>query len=65
MRANRARGWTVRKLAAWYGVSLALAHRVVADVHILTPNRWHRARLPKEAPLPPLACVHRYLARVD
>lgn len=62
MRADRARGWTIRKIAAWHGVSLAMAHRVVGDVHVMLPNRWHRERLPKEQPLPPLPQVSRYLA---
>ncbi|HMN91664.1 MAG TPA: hypothetical protein PKC60_00395 [Hydrogenophaga sp.] len=51
MKADRARGLTVREVAARYGVSLALAHRVVSDVHIMLPNRWHRARQ-RETPAP-------------
>lgn len=62
MRANRARGWTVRKLAQWYALAPASVHRIVADVRIELPARWHRARLPQEAPLPDLAVAHRVLA---
>lgn len=62
MRANRARGWTVRKLALWYALAPASVHRIVADVRIELPARWHRARLPQEAPLPALAVAHRVLA---
>ena len=65
MRADRARGWTVRKLAQHYGLGLQSTHRVVRDVPITLPNRWHRARLPIEAPPPPLATVHQYLGRSD
>lgn len=63
MRADRARGWTVRKVAAHYGLSVSTTHRAIRDVRITLPNRWHRARLPREAPPPPLAAVHRYLVR--
>lgn len=58
MRADRVRGWTLRKIAKWHGVSLAMAHRVVGHVHIQLLPRWHRARLPKEAPMPPCTSVH-------
>lgn len=51
MRADRARGLTVHQIAARHGVSVGLAHRVVADVHIMLPNRWHRARQ-QDAPSP-------------
>ena len=61
MRADRARGFTVRRLARLYRLSPASVHRVVKDVHIVLPGPWHRARQPQEAPLPPLP-VHRYLA---
>lgn len=63
MRADRARGWTVRKMAAHYGLSVATVHRATRDVRILLPNRWHRSRLPIESPPPPLAAVHCYLVR--
>lgn len=63
MRADRARGWTVRKLAQHYGLGLQATHRVVKHVPIQLPNRWHRARMPKDAPLPYLPVVHRYLVR--
>lgn len=53
MRADRARGWSYRKLARAHGVSVALAYRVARDVHMALPSPWHRARLPKEAPMPP------------
>ena len=58
IRADRARGWSLRKIAKWHGVSLSLAHRLAHDVHIQLPGRWHRSRLPKEAPLPLLPVVH-------
>ena len=63
MRADRARGWTVRQLARRYGLGLQTTHRVVRHVPIQLPNPWHRARLPEDGPLPPLA-VHRYLVRL-
>lgn len=53
MRADRARGWSYRKLARAHGVSVALAHKLARDVHMTLPSPWHRARLPKEDPLPP------------
>ncbi len=62
MRADRARGWSVRRIAMHYSLSLSAAHRVVADVHIVLPGRWHLARLPKPAPLPVLPLVHRLRA---
>ena len=62
MRADRARGWPVRKLAEHYRLSVASVHRVVKDVRITLPNPWHCARLPRETPPPPLA-VHCYLVR--
>ncbi len=37
MRLERARGWTIRGLAARYGLSRAQAHRIVAGVEILPP----------------------------
>ena len=61
MRGDRARGWTLRKIAAWHGVSLTMAHRVAGDVHIQLLPRWHRARLPQEVPLPPCTSVHHLL----
>ena len=63
IRADRARGLTVRQIAALHHVSLNQVHRVVRDVHIVLPNRWHRARQPKAAPLPPLlGQLHRVLS---
>jgi hypothetical protein len=53
MRADRARGWSYRKLARVHGVSVALAYRVASDVYMVLPNQWHRARLPKDVPQPP------------
>ena len=53
MRADRARGWSYRKLARVHGVSVALAYRVASDVYMVLPSPWHRARLPKAVPLPP------------
>ena len=53
IRADRARGWSYRKLALAHGVSVALAYRVARDVHVVLPSSWHRARLPKEASMPP------------
>lgn len=52
MRADRSRGLTIHQIAARHGVSVGLAHRVVADVHIMLPNRWHRARLRELDALP-------------
>ena len=52
----------VRQLARRYGLGLQTTHRVVRHVPIQLPNPWHRARLPEDGPLPPLA-VHRYLVR--
>ena len=53
IKADRVRGWSLRKIARRYGISLALAHRLAADVHIQLPSTWHAARMPKAAPLPP------------
>ena len=53
IKADRVRGWSLRKIARHYGISLALAHRLAADVHIQLPSPWHTARMPKAAPLPP------------
>ncbi|HEY9209104.1 hypothetical protein [Acidovorax sp.] len=61
IRADRARGWPLRKIAKHYCISLALAHRLARDVHIQLPSRWHRARMPQGAPLPPCTAVHRLL----
>ena len=52
IRADRARGWPLRKIARHHGISLGLAHRLAADVYIQLPSPWHRARLPREAPAP-------------
>lgn len=38
-----------------------MAHYLAADVQMVLPGQWHRARLPKDAPLPPLFEVHRLL----
>lgn len=43
------------------GVSVGMAHYLAADVQMVLPGQWHRARLPKDAPLPPLFEVHRLL----
>ncbi|WP_158636981.1 hypothetical protein [Extensimonas vulgaris] len=56
-------GRTVRQIAALHGLSVAATHRVVRHVHMQLLRPWHRARLPREAPLPPLECVHALLAR--
>ena len=61
VRADRARGFTYRKIAAWHGLSVGMAHYLAADVQMVLPGRWHRARLPKDVPLPPLFEVHRLL----
>lgn len=53
IKADRARGWSFRKLAQVHGVSLALAYRLARDVYMTLPSPWHRARLPKDVPLPP------------
>lgn len=62
MRADRARGLTIRQIANDYDLRLQTVHRVVGHVPIVLPNAWHRARLPREAPLPALWLVHRYRA---
>jgi hypothetical protein len=62
VRADRARGWSFRKIAAWHGLSVGMAHYLAADVQMVLPGTWHRARYPKDAPLPPLFEVHRLLA---
>ncbi len=62
MRADRARGWTIRKLAAWYALAPSEVHRLVSDVQIQMPGPWHRARLQKEVPNPRLWSVHRVLS---
>ncbi|GAB3355476.1 hypothetical protein GCM10027395_06340 [Giesbergeria sinuosa] len=65
MRADRARGWSYRKLAQVHGVSLALAYRLARDVHMVLHSPWHRARLPKEAPQPAyledIACRYKWV----
>jgi transposase len=61
VRAHRASGLTLRQLAQRFGISLGLAHYLCHDVQVQLPNRWHRNRMPKEAPLPAPAMVHRYL----
>lgn len=62
MRAARAAGWPVRRIAQAYGLGLQSTHRVVRDVPIVLPGRWHRARMPQEAPASVLPIVHRYRA---
>lgn len=49
----------MRQIAHRRGVSVGVVHKLAADVHIELPNAWHQARLPKAAPLPYLATVHR------
>ena len=60
--SDRARGWTLNQIAIHYGVSLTTAHRLASHIPIMLPNRWHRARLPKQAPTPYLFDVHRLQA---
>jgi hypothetical protein len=57
--ADRVRGLTMRRIAQLHRVSLGLVHQLTHDVHVLLPNAWHRARLPKEVMLP-LEFPHRY-----
>jgi hypothetical protein len=57
MRADRARGLTVRQIAAQHAVSVGLVHRLVSDVHVIMPNRWHRARQ-REEPSPRAVNLH-------
>jgi len=61
VRADRARGFTYRKLAAWHGLSVGMVHYLAADVQMVLLPPWHRARCPKDAPLPMLPQVHRLL----
>lgn len=53
----------MRQLAAHYRLSLQSVHRIAGDVHITLPGAWHLARMPRQAPAPPLPEVHRYLVR--
>ena len=53
IRSDRTRGWSFRKIAQHHGISVGMAHRLASDVYVQLPSRWHRARLPKEEPLPP------------
>lgn len=62
MRADRARGLTLRAIGQRYRLGLQTVHRVARHVPIALPSTWHRARMPKDAPLPALALVHRYRA---
>jgi len=62
IRGDRARGWSLRHIARHHGISVALVHRIAGTVHIVLPGNWHRARLPKEAPLPPSWHSHRVYA---
>jgi len=60
---DRASGRTMRQIAEERGVSVALAHKVTRDVHIVLLPAWHRARLPKDEPPPPmLGAIHALLA---
>jgi hypothetical protein len=52
---------TYRKIAVWHGLSVGMVHYLAADVQMVLLTPWHRARLPKDAPLPPLVQVHRLL----
>lgn len=53
----------MRQIAEERGVSVALAHKVTRDVHIVLLPAWHRARLPKDEPPPPmLGAIHALLA---
>ena len=61
MRADRARGWSLRKIAKFHRVSLAMAHRVAGDVHIMLPGKWHKDRCPAEREAPARANIHLYL----
>ena len=58
MRADRARGRTVRQLSKTYGLSHSFTHRLVRNIPIILPNRWHLSRMPQEAPLPAITSVH-------
>ena len=62
MQADRARGWTMRKIAKHYGLGLQTVHRVTRHVPIQTPGPWHLTRLPKTRPAPALPLVHRIMA---
>ena len=57
IRADRARGFTFRGLARVHGVSLSTVHFVARDVPVQLPSAWHRARLPKDAPLSCLPAI--------
>ena len=57
IRADRARGYTFRKLAAQYGLSVGMVHKVAGDVHPQLLPAWHRARIHDPEPLV-LPCVH-------
>ena len=61
VRADRARGWIFRKIAAHNGLSVGMAHYLAADVQMVLLPPSHRARLLKDAPLPPLWQIHRLL----
>jgi len=65
IRGDRARGWSLRHIARHHGISVGLAHRIAGDVYIVLPDAWHRARLPKEAPLPPSWHSHRVYCASD
>jgi hypothetical protein len=62
VRADRARGWSFRKIAAHHGLSVGMAHYLAADVQMVLLPPWHRARLLRDAPLPPLWQIHRLFA---
>jgi hypothetical protein len=61
VRADRCRGFTFRKLAKFHGISVGLAHYLARNVQVMLPNAWHRARHPKETPLPYLPQIHALL----
>lgn len=61
VRADRARGFTMRQLAQRHGISVGLAHLLACDVQVMLPNRWHCARLPRDVALP--VPVHHLLVR--
>ena len=63
MRSDRARGLSIRKLAAWYALAPSEVHRLVRDVQIQLPGPWHRARMPREAPVPYSWALHTLLSK--
>lgn len=61
MRLDRATGRTVRQIATAHRLSVSTVHRLVHDVRIILPRRWHLARMPKTTPLPPVCDVRRWV----